>query len=65
MTYTDYVYEIIKSATEKFDAIYEDYILEIVGCSGLTQLRSDGLIEPCGSVNGRALYVLVERREKR
>lgn len=64
-TYTDYVYIIVKAAVEcgNLDAIYEDYIVKLVGESGLTELRSNKLIESCGVVNGRQLYVLVNKGE--
>lgn len=48
---------ILKSATdEKLDAVYEDYIIKLVGEHGLSALLKHRLIEPCGIVNGRNLY---------
>lgn len=61
MLYVDYVYEIIRGETEGMDAIYEDYILERVGSAGLNHLKSSKLIESCGVVNGRQLYVLCDK----
>lgn len=57
-TYADYVYGIVKEQTEKFDVIYEDYITELVGVFGLNALLDNGLLETCGIVNGKQLYVL-------
>lgn len=59
-TYADYVYDIIKEQTEKFDAIYEDYITELVGVFGLNALLDNNLLETCGLVNGKQLYVLCD-----
>lgn len=59
-TYVDYVYDIIKEQTEKFDAIYEDYITELVGVFGLNALLDNNLLETCGIVNGKQLYVLCD-----
>ena len=61
-TYADYIYEIVKNELEGFDAIYEDYIINIVGYAGLTELRSNKLIETCGVVNGRQLYAIVNKK---
>ena len=58
MTYCEYCYRILKAETEKFDAIYEDYIINLIGTAGLTELRSNELLEPCGIVHERALYAL-------
>ena len=60
-TYVDYVYEIVKNEMGCLDAVYEDYIVHVVGHAGLTELRSNGLLEPCGVVEGRQLYALVNR----
>ena len=61
-TYADYVYDIVKEQTEKFDAIYEDYITELVGVFGLNALLDNGLLETCGIVNGKQLYVLCDNK---
>ena len=60
-TYVDYVYEIVKAEMEFFEALYEDYIINLVGHAGLTELRSHKLLEACGAIAGRQLYVLVNR----
>ena len=63
MRYADYVYEIIKNESRNLDAIYQDYILYMVGAMGMQALVESKLIESCGSVNGRLLYVLCENKE--
>lgn len=60
-TYADYVYGIVKEQTEKFDAIYEEYITELVGVFGLNALLDNGLLETCGIVNGKQLYALCDK----
>ena len=62
MLYVDYIYEIVKNKSKDFDAIYQDYILELVGVIGLQALVESDLLEGCGSVNGRQLYVLCEKK---
>ena len=58
MTYAEQVYEILNNETKGMDAIYKDYILHLVGYSGLDALLENRLLETCGVVNGRQLYVL-------
>jgi len=58
------VYECVRDATKGIDAIYEDYILKLVGDYGLRALLEAKLLETCGVVNGRQLYTLVRRLEK-
>lgn len=61
MLYVDHVYEIVKNESRNFDAVYQDYILELVGVMGMQALVENDLVETCGSVNGRQLYVLREK----
>lgn len=58
---SDYFYNVVKEETEGLDAVYEDYILNLVGEDGLFILEFNRLIESCGSINGRKLYTLVEK----
>ena len=60
--YADYVYEIIKNESRNLDAIYQDYILELVGLFGMDALIENKLVEACGVVNGRQLYVLCDKK---
>lgn len=59
--YTDKVYDIVKNESIGMDAIYEDYIIHLVGILGLNLLREHRLVESCGMVNGRTLYALCEK----
>ena len=61
MTYADYVYEIIKNESKNLDAIYQDDILYMVGAMGMHALVENKLVESCGVVNGRLLYVLCDK----
>jgi hypothetical protein len=47
--------------TEGMDAIYKDYIIQMVGVYGFNALHKEKLIEICGVVNGRHLYVLCNK----
>lgn len=61
MRYVDYVYEIVIDKCSDLDSIYEDHIEFLVGSMGLLELIKHGCLESCGVVNGRRLYVLVDR----
>lgn len=61
MTYVDHVYEIIKNESRNLDALYQDYILEMVGVMGMQALIENKLVETCGVVNGRQLFVLCNK----
>lgn len=58
----DQAYEVIKSESIGMDAIYEDYIIRLVGTNGLATLQRNKYLESCGVVNGRQLYALVEKK---
>ena len=62
MSYADHVYYFVEKECSKWDAIYEDYIIHLVGIFGLTALRERNLIESCGAVNGRKLYTLLDKK---
>lgn len=57
----DQVYKTVKDVCGDLDAVYEDYIIYLVGYEGLYVLRENKLVESCGVVNGRKLYALCER----
>ena len=61
MTYADYCYQILKSSEKGMDSMYEDYIIHLIGVAGLTELRGNHLLEPCGIVLGHQLYVLCDK----
>lgn len=56
--FADYIYKIVERELEGFDAIYEDYIINLVGFAGLNALRLHKYVEACGIVEGRQLYAL-------
>lgn len=55
------LFAVLKANSEGLDAIYEDFIESLIGSWGIELLRTKGLLEPCGVVNGRKLYALVEQ----
>lgn len=59
--YVDIAYDIVKQECEGLDSIYEDYIIQLVGESGLNILKTFDLLETCGVINGRQLYVLCDK----
>lgn len=61
MKYVDYIYDIVKLDCENMDAIYKDYIIQMVGVYGFNALHEERLIESCGAVNGRCLFVLCRK----
>lgn len=63
MKFANLIYDIVAEETKYMDAIYESYILELVGSKGLDALLSAGYLETCGVVNGRQLYVLTEKKD--
>lgn len=64
MRYVDYVYDIVRLDCLEMDAIYSDYIKQMVGVYGLNALIEHKLIESCGVINGRQLYTLCKRVDK-
>ena len=62
MTYVDAVYEIVRLDCMDMDAIYGDYICQIIGDYGFNALYEHKLLESCGVVNGRQLYVLCDKK---
>ncbi len=63
MEFADKLYDVLKEETEGFDAIYENYIVDVIGRRGLQILFEKGMIQICGAYNGRRMYVLVEKKE--
>lgn len=59
--FVDEVYAIVEHEIEGFDSIYEDYICHLVGEYGLNALIAYGLIESCGVIDDRQMYVLCEK----
>ncbi len=63
MEFVDKLFDILKEETEGLDAIYENCIIDVIGRDGLQTLIENKRLESCGIVNGRRLYVLVEKKE--
>ena len=61
--FVDLVYDILRMETDGMDSIYGDYIKSLVGVFGLNALLTHNLLESCGIVNGRKLYVLCDKGE--
>lgn len=61
MKYVDYVYNIIKNESRNLDALYGDYIIYLVGAMSIDTLLENKLLESCGVVDGRQLYVLCDK----
>ena len=57
----DQVYEVVKEVFNDLDAIYEDYLIYLVGFEGFYILIENRLLETCGVVNGRQLYALCDK----
>ena len=61
LPYFELMYDVLRMETEGMDSIYEDFIISQIGVFGLNALLTHGLLETCGVINGRQLYVLVKR----
>lgn len=61
MLYVDYVYDVVAEQCAGMDSVYEDFITHLVGNTGLNELLKNGYLEGCGVINGRKLYVLVDK----
>ena len=57
--YAEYVCKKLQSEAQGLDAIYEDYIIRVIGEEGFELLRYEGFLNTCGSINGRNLYTLL------
>lgn len=59
--YVILIYGALKDEFGRLDSIYEDAIIHLVGVLGLQILKENNLIETCGVINGRQLYVICEK----
>lgn len=57
---TKEIYDYVKDGCVGLDSIYENTIINLVGSYGLEILKDVKLLETCGVLNGRQLYVLCE-----
>lgn len=53
-----FYYRVMWAEFQGVDALYDDYIMHMIGIVGLNALRDNHLIESCGVINGRQLYAL-------
>lgn len=65
MSYVDEVYAIVQRECKGIDAINGAYICKLVGEKGLEALIEAKLVETCGVVHGRQLYVLLNNPEEK
>lgn len=63
LEYAKYVYELLKEDCKDIDAIYEEYIIHLVGVKGLNALHMAGLLESCGVMHGKKLFTLLEMKD--
>lgn len=61
--FAEYIYGILKLDCQGMDAIYGDHIKRMFGVYGFNALLVEGFLEGCGSVNGRQLYVLCDKKQ--
>lgn len=54
----DFYYRVMWAEFQGVEALYEDYIIHLIGDVGLNTLRDNRLLETCGVVEGRQLYTL-------
>lgn len=59
--YTDQLYFVVKEEFEGLDSIYEDALIHLIGTYGVYILKENKLLETCGIINGRQLYVLCDK----
>ena len=52
------MYEFVKEMCDSYDAIYEDYLIRLIGERGIQTLKDGGLLECCGEIDGRKIYSL-------
>lgn len=55
-SYISHIHCVLLIEVPDLDAVYEDYILKLVGRFGLKDLKACGLIEPTDVVNGKQMY---------
>lgn len=63
MSYRKMIYDFVREETAGLDSFYEDYLVDLVGWLGVGVLVENQLIESCGVINGRRLYVLCPWKE--
>lgn len=56
--YLKHIYDIVQLEMSDMDAIYKEHIMQLVGVFGFNALFKYELLESCGVIDGRRLYVL-------
>ena len=54
--YAPTVFDVLREDIRGLDAVYEDYVIRVVGQEGFDILREKKYLTTCGSVAGRNLY---------
>jgi len=54
----NFYYRVMWAEFQGTDALYEDYIIHVIGTIGLNAMRDNNLLECCGEIDGRKLYAL-------
>lgn len=55
------LHEVVYGYSRGMDAVYEDYVIYLIGKEGFNILRRNGVLESCGSIDGRRLYTVAEK----
>ena len=58
MSYAEQLYLVVEEEFEGLDSIYEDSLIHLIGVFGVHILKENKMLETCGVINGRQLYVL-------
>lgn len=61
MEYATQLYFLVKEEYEGLDSIYEDALIHLIGVYGIHILKENKMLETCGVINGRQLYVLCDK----
>lgn len=57
----DALYNFVKLVVHDTSLVYEDYLLQMIGQTGIKLLMNAGLLDTFGIVNGKQVYVLVNK----
>ena len=57
----DEIYNRVKTECKGLSMIYEGYLIELVGQRGFKLLKENGLLEDCGVIHDRQMYVLLKK----
>ena len=61
MEYATQFYFLVKAEYEGLDSMYEDALIHLIEEYGIHVLKENELLETCGVINGRQLYVLCDK----